>query len=161
MDATIERTGLTTVKITAGATHNITVTIYKMNTSYGWDEVSGSPLTILATANETFTYSSDGVYKFVVTENSIDTSISDVQYDDYMDCMKEKTKTIIDCGCSNECDDDDLYGYTSAFLLGITYFGDYTYSLKDITSPSATETSDLQDIYNAIVRTTKYITNCT
>ena len=160
MDATIERTGLTTILITAGATHDLEVTLYKLNSSQDW-AIVGTASTILATATETFTYSDDGVYKFTIVENSVTTEYSDVQYDDYMTCLKAKTKDIIDCGCQDECDDCVLYLYTSAFFLGITFFGDYTYSIKDITSLSADETEDLENINNAIIRTEKYIVNCT
>lgn len=160
MDATIERSGLTTLLITAGATHGIVVTPYKFSSSHVW-EAYGSAITILATATDTFTYSEDGVYKFSVEENSVPTEISDIQYNDYMTCLKVKTKAIIDCGCQDECSDCVLYHYTSAFLLGVTFFGDYTYSLKDITSLSASELQDLQYINNAIIRTDKYIVNCT
>lgn len=160
MDATIERSGLTTLLITAGATHDIEVTPYKLNSSQIW-EAYGSIINILAAATDTFTYSEDGVYKFAVEENSITTEISDIQYDDYMTCLKAKTKDIIDCGCQDECDDCVLYLYTSAFFLGVTFFGDYVYSIKDITTLSADELEDLQNINNAIIRTNKYIVNCT
>lgn len=159
MDATIKRSGLTTLLITAGATHDIVVTPYKMDSSYAWVTYS-SPITILAAGTDTFTYSEDGVYKFEVEEDSIITEFSDVQYDNYMSCLKIKTRAIIDCGCYDECDDCVLYHYTSAFLLGVTFFGDYTYSIKDITTPSSDELEDLQHINNAIIRTGKYIVNC-
>ena len=157
MDATLVKADVRTITITAGATHNIDVVVYKMDSDYSWEELHNT--TILATASEDYTYTSDGVYKFFITENHVDTEVSDINYQDFMDYFATPITNIIACACSDECAESDLYDFSSSVFLGITYFGYEYFNLLDITSIIAADLTSLQKINDAIGRTTRYITN--
>lgn len=157
MDTILTKSDIRSITVTTGVTFGADVVVYKMATDYSWEEKA--TFSIAVDSYSVYSYTEDGVYKFTITENLVDTDISDINYQDFMDYFANPIATIIECSCADDCEDKDLYDFCSSVFLGLTYFGNEYFNLYDITSIADEDLERLKNTSDAIYRTVRYINN--
>lgn len=146
------------ITVTAGDTYSLEVDVYVMNSGYTYTAlVSGVEV---GTGNSyDIDYSADGVYKIVITENAVEYTYADINYSGYLSDYSSLLKNVLCTDCSS-CDVHDYKDEISLGLIGYRFFAQSDFTITAVTDFSATANiSELQKIYDAIQRITKYTDN--
>jgi len=148
---TIQYNNVNGITITAGATLDLSVTVYKMNDNYAFVEVMAAT-PILATQAYSITYADDGVYEIAISEDGgpADTYV-DLNVQAYLDYIETTVKYTL---CETEtCEEIDYFTALQLHTLGLRFLAQNTYTpsaTTDITDPLVI--AELSKMHNTIKR---------